>query len=343
MPVDGLKEMESVPGHKAYLSLIFRRCVLALIGANTPENTVLERRMLEHFVDVVEEYFLDLIKYLQRLTQMQRRSSPSLSDLALMLHFNQLNVLDLISEMKRTPLMEESRPVATLNALYFDPEEASLDPRQIPFFEKPRLLVQPARQRPSYIPSWMPSLPPEHTYMHSSCHSSQVRDLRSVRMSLVEEGSLAERALQRLLGDRGSSSMIELPKEPKAHHKKSILVVDGQQQEDVLEGSHSEGSPKPSDSLSNSKASTGSIRLQLHLPKPEPSSSRLSLKLSLGKKKHRDPVLGKRPRVDIVKLAHQRSREQESNMDIDSKDSKQEPSDDSLSSLFSAALASYAN
>lgn len=330
------QRLESVPGHKEYLSVIFRRCVLALIWASMPENAVLERRMIEHFVTVAEDYFLDLIKYLQRLTLIQRRSAPSLSDVALMLHFNQLNVLDLISELKRTPLMEESKPVATLNALYFDPEEASLDALQVPFFEKPKLLVQPARQRPAYIPNWMPSLPPEHTYMHTSSHYSEVKDLRSVRMSLVEEGSLAELALQRLLGDRGSSSMIELPKEPKVRHKKSILVVDGQSKEDVLESSNNSGE-------NTSKASVGSLRLQLHLPKPEPSTGKLSLKLSLGKKKSQSSIVGKRPRVDIVKLAQQRTKDLEVSMEVDTKYNEQEPLNDDLSSFYTAALSSYAN
>lgn len=209
-----------------YLSLIFRRCVLAILGARTPPDTTFERGMLEELVGQSEQYLSGLTDHLARLSSMQRRQKPSIEDLALMLFMNDINVVDLEKEAQMTPQMEESQPVNSLNSLHFDPEEAPLEPQSLPFFEHHQQLVPSSRQRPASIPEWMPPLPPNHTYMHTPSHSSTVRDLRHVRLQLVDEGRLAERALQRMLGDKGSASVIEL-KKPQANANRGAGMGEG--------------------------------------------------------------------------------------------------------------------
>lgn len=209
-----------------YLSLIFRRCVLAILGARTPPDVTFERGMLEELVGQSEEYLSGLTDHLARLSNMQRRQKPSIDDLALMLFMNDINVVDLEKEAQITPQMEESQPVNSLNSLHFDPEEAPIEPQSLPFFEHHQQLVASTRQRPPSIPEWMPPLPPNHTYMHTPSHSSAVRDLRHVRLQLVDEGRLAERALQRMLGDKGSASVIEL-KKPQIGAHRSVATEEG--------------------------------------------------------------------------------------------------------------------
>jgi len=367
--------ISAVKTERDYLSVIFRRCVLALAGSRVPEGTVFERGMLEELVVVAEQYLVGLMSHLVRIAGIQRRAMPSIGDLALLLHMNELNVLDLEREFALTPQIEETKPVSSLNSLYFDPNEEDLPFESLPFFERPHQLVAPSRQKPAYIPSWMPQLPADHTYMHTASLSSEVRDLRQVRVSLVEEGRLAEKALQRLLGDKGSSSIIDLRRpEPETAQKMVIVDKDVESGMDVDAGDEPEPAksktiePKPEpaeEPINDSPAppaqedgadapvpASKPLKLQLHIgkapstPAPEPADDdhkKLSLKLSLGKpkKKKEAGFLGKRPRsVDIVDLAR-KAGDHDSRNDPDEGGAGTTPKETPHIDSFQAALSSF--
>ena len=213
-----LVSMETpLAAHKDYLGIIFRKCVLALIGAHV-ENCTFEKGVLDELVLLAEERLLSLCTHLYRIAGMQRRTKPSIGDLALVMFLHNINSIDLEAQMRLTPELEKRRTVAALNTLHFDPELAQIDEKSMVFFEKTDSLAPTKLKRPDNVLPWMPSLPPDHTYLQTASHTSEIRNLWQVRQRLVEEGRLAERALQRLLGDKESASFVRLHDKPKQLH-----------------------------------------------------------------------------------------------------------------------------
>lgn len=200
--------------HKEYLGAIFRRCVLALVGAHA-EDCVFERGVLEQLVLLAEQRLLALGAHLHRLAEMQRRARPAVADVALLLYLHRINWVDLEREARRTPALEQLPTVHALNSLLFEPDLAELAAPARVFFDTTRSLAPATRAPPLGALPWMPPLPPDHTYLQTASHPSEVRNLWQVRQQLVEESRLAERALQRLLGDKDSASFIEFRDRPR--------------------------------------------------------------------------------------------------------------------------------
>lgn len=195
-----------VEGHKDYFQTIFRRCVAAILGSY---GTHIAPEAFEYVVLLAEMHMHELYTSLASIARIQRRSQPSLEDLALLFSQHNINASDLLHEKAvHTQYTEQ------LAALQFDPELEPVPDAATPFFDNKLHnitdIVPSKRKMPSYVPKWMPQLPPDHTYMDSPVFTNHVRSLQVLREQLVEEGRLAEQALQRLLGQGGSESLLEV-------------------------------------------------------------------------------------------------------------------------------------
>lgn len=329
-------------GHKEYLGAIFRRCVLALVGAHA-EDCVFERGVLEQMVILAEERILELGAHLKRLSEMQRRRTPSLGDVALLLFLHNINWVDLEKEAARAPQLEQMPTVHALNSLLFDPNLADIDGPARVFFDTAESLAPATRPAPIGALPWMPELPPDHTYLQTASHPSEIRNLWQVRQNLVEESRLAERALQGLLGDKDMASFIEFNEKPRkpvqmtqSEENKPVNTAQPTNEETKMSELHEikqelddlspssrqtsqqANSPAPSSQTEGSVEPVRPLKLQLHMklkpkeqaplqPTPEPKP-KLALRLSLHKpKRKREEFLGKRPRVDLVALAHKQA------------------------------------
>ncbi|KNC22634.1 hypothetical protein FF38_11315, partial [Lucilia cuprina] len=170
-----------------YLSGLFRRCCLALVGSHTGDDCKYEKAALEQIVIMAENYITSLLSQLQRITSIQRRQSPSTEDLAILFYLNDINILDLINEAQDLPRLEATVPVNALNALQFDPDIQEIPANEKVFFESSNSLAPTIRHKPSGFESWMPNLPPDHTYLQTPSYSSEIRNLWQVRQKLVHE------------------------------------------------------------------------------------------------------------------------------------------------------------
>lgn len=227
---------EEVATHCDYLPIIFRRCVAAVLGTHIHSD----RSAFERVVMLAESHLEGLFSELAKICHVQRRQEPCLEDLSVLLAVKKINLFRLDSQRTlRSDLVDE------LNQLQFALELEPLAPEAIPFYDAAqndmnlKAIVPSVHRMPPQVPKWMPPLPPDHTYMSTPQYTNRVRDLRQTREELVEEGRLAEMALQRLLGQSGSASIIELvPPEPEEAYigqNDGVEVVDNSKHDLAME------------------------------------------------------------------------------------------------------------
>lgn len=335
-----------VEGHKDYFQTIFRRCVAAILGSY---GTHIEPEAFDYIVLLAELHMHELYTSLANIAHIQRRTQPAVEDLALLFSEHNINSDDLLREKQLHTAFTEQ-----LAALQFDPELEPIPESAAAFFDTKfhniTSIVPSKRKMPNYIPKWMPPLPPDHTYMESPVFTNHVRSLQVLREQLVEEGRLAEQALQRLLGQGGSEALLEVskpvvrqrPAEPEptavaangasngASNGTSngdapssyITVVDNEPTEEPKAPEAPAEEPvktEPSNEEQPLKVKLPTLRISMGKESVRP----LSLSLSLGKPSEPTPapatptasesmpakrpktsvIFGKRPKIDIVKLA----------------------------------------
>lgn len=256
---------------EAYLRTIFRKCIAAVVASH---GVHIGRKAFELIVLLTEERMQTLYEHLGTILRMQRRRQPNIEDLALLFTLHNVNICELEYEKHL-----QSRQTQALQMLRADPELEPLAPSAAPFFEISsadiKQIVPSRRKRPQYIPKWCPQLPPDHTYMNTPMYTNHIRDLRQLRERLVEEGCYAERALQRLLGTKGSSSTIQLVEPPNSLAQLHSELDEGYIK--VLDPSTAGGALEPGaagqgDTPENKDTETSSVRAQEE-PQAIPSRS----------------------------------------------------------------------
>lgn len=208
-----------------FLQVIFRKCIAAIIGAN---GVHIDQGAFEYVVLLAELRMQELYSHLAKLSSIQRRTQPSLSDLGLLFAMHNLDPFQLERQMSLS-----GPHVDALNSFQLNPTEADIDEASQAFFDSKifeiNRIVESKQRLPSYAPEWSPALPPDHTYLASADFRNRVRGLQELHEDLVEEGHLAERALQQLLGSNGSESAIDLskPREKPRLHTVHIANANG--------------------------------------------------------------------------------------------------------------------
>lgn len=187
--------------------VIFRRCVAAIVGSH---EIVASEDAFSEICALAEVYMDTLFGKLHQLTQIQRRSQPSIADVALLLRFTGISLSELEDERK----LGSARMLDSLNSLRLNADEEPPDELEKLMVEDPELrkIVPSRAQRGSYVPAWMPAFPPDHTFKATPQYPERVSDPRRLRELIVEEGRLAESALQRLFDSR-AAVMAQLSKD----------------------------------------------------------------------------------------------------------------------------------
>jgi hypothetical protein len=173
---------------------IFQKAIAAILGS---QGINLTREAYEYICMLAEEHLLELCTRLHKVSGIQRRRSPSIGDVAMLLRFTGIRIHDLERQMHVS-----SRYIDLLNQLQVDPTEEPVPEAAKPFFDVPahssNKLV-PNRKTPGdHVPSWLPSYPSDHTFMATPQYTDRITDPRQLREKIVEEGRLAEAALRRL-------------------------------------------------------------------------------------------------------------------------------------------------
>lgn len=175
---------------------IFVRCSAAILGSKDINIT---SEALDYLVVLAEEHMQELFLTLHQISEVQRRKVPSISDIAIWMRETGQVISGLQKEMKI-----HSKYTDALNNLRVDPDPEEMDPEEAKFFAPPSLAIKkvvPSRNRLNgLLPTWMPQLPPDHTFMSTPEYTERVEDLKGLREMVVEEGRMAERALQRFVG-----------------------------------------------------------------------------------------------------------------------------------------------
>lgn len=334
-----------VEGHKDYFQTIFRRCVAAILGSY---GAHIEPEAFDYIVLLAELHMHELYTSLASIAHIQRRTQPAVEDLALLFSQHNINSDDLLREKSLHTVFTEQ-----LAALQFDPELEPIPDSAAAFFDTKfhniTSIVPSKRKMPNYVPKWMPPLPPDHTYMESSVFTNHVRSLQVLREQLVEEGRLAEQALQRLLGQGGSEALLEVEKPavrqrqpepvstngsaqkgtPNGDAPSSYITVVDQEPEEPKEPKEPKAAAEPQPAEEPVKTEPSNVEpVKVKLPTLRISMGKetarpLSLSLSLGKpsdatqssatpaapestpvkRPKTSDIFGKRPKIDIAKLA----------------------------------------
>uniref|UniRef100_A0A060TFK8 Transcription initiation factor TFIID subunit 8 n=1 Tax=Blastobotrys adeninivorans TaxID=409370 RepID=A0A060TFK8_BLAAD len=189
------KEINTESVRTETLPAIFRRAIAAILGSRQIHTNA---AAYEHISMLAEEFILNLGYHLHRATIVQRRSRPSVGDLALLMGEMGIHISDLQAERSL-----KSKYTDAFNGLQLDatPEPLSeLTKQFMSTNETAQVLMPPSKRSNESIPSWMPQFPPDHTFRATPRFNDRVTDPRQLREMLVAEGRLAEQALQQFSG-----------------------------------------------------------------------------------------------------------------------------------------------
>ncbi|KAK9471732.1 transcription factor TFIID complex subunit 8 C-term-domain-containing protein [Dipodascopsis tothii] len=140
---------------------------------------------LETVAVLAHEYLAHLFEQLHRYTAIQRRSRPSIRDLAYVCTAEGIHTGELEAEMERSAHAARPPP---------PPRPAAAAVPAPP----PALAAAPERRE--YVPAWMPDFPADHTYRATPQYTERVTSPRAIRERLIAEGNCVEAALRALTG-----------------------------------------------------------------------------------------------------------------------------------------------
>lgn len=156
---------------------------------------------LWRIADLTALYLHDLVETLHKFAELQRKSRPSKSDVALLLQAKHIEPGDLHREIERAGAFSATAQHAVARRLEAlaraTPPEEALGNEHYEIAD----LVPRSAAKPTYVPSFLPDLPPDYTYQATPQYMKRLTDMRAMRVKLVEESRLTERLLYSLADD----------------------------------------------------------------------------------------------------------------------------------------------
>ncbi|KAI3404315.2 hypothetical protein KGF56_002835 [Candida oxycetoniae] len=158
---------------------------------------------LTQLVALASNYIDDLLVQLLGYAQLQRRRKPALSDIRILFKLNNVPTRDLAHEIDTTrhfPQLyrQQIQDVMKESAVQQDESIESL-----PFFQNEHnaiaAVVPNLRKKPSYVPSYLPDLPSDYTYQSTPIYTQPLKDLKQLRIKLVEQSRMTEKYLYELI------------------------------------------------------------------------------------------------------------------------------------------------
>lgn len=253
---------------------LFSRGVAALLDSRKINTT---HSAFDHLILIAEEYLCGLIEQLKKAARIQRRTSPSISDVLILLRLSGLHVSQLDEECEKEQAMPTILPqewtdieLSMLPTVEQDSTELFLTQRGSDVAS----LIPSRKQRGAHIPNWMPPFPPDHTFMTTPSLPERVTDPRALREMIVKEGQMAEHALRRLTGviEVDENAAHDDDDEAVAEHSKNDAAVNNPKIKN-------EQALASAPTANNATASDANGHMSSTNPLPRPV---LALKLSLG-------------------------------------------------------------
>lgn len=169
----------------------------------------INKSTIDEFTILTDSFMDNLLQRLKRLTEVQRRRSPNVSDIELLLQEGIVDLSGLNESYDQCNLLQQLSPkreaqLSQIKSLGEQLERKTvLEPsNSLEWIDK----VTKRKLTRDYIPKWMPVLPPEHTWKSSPRFTERVRDPKILRERLVVEGRLGEKALEHIVVNESQSA-----------------------------------------------------------------------------------------------------------------------------------------
>lgn len=165
-----------------------------------PMNAEISKFAFDYLLLLIEDQLNDMIGFLRKSSNIQRRELIAKADLQLFLEGFNLSPSDLdlqhqisqyYSEVYRKELAALHSLQETVSEAVVEDEGASQDVINS--------LVPPNNPLAKKVPKWMPTLPPDHTYRFTPQYNHPITDETVIRRKIVDEGKMSEIALSHLL------------------------------------------------------------------------------------------------------------------------------------------------
>lgn len=192
----------------------FRKIVGLLVTSlkNSPKYS---QDFVDELADLTSQYLHVLVTSLHKFTEAQRHLKPGVSDLQMCLSTQSITPNDLYTEYERTldipnnfkkhAATIEKQVEVLLRDYYADNYNLEKDDPSLVFHANEQYeiaaLVPRQSQRPAYIPAYLPDLPPDYTYQNTGSYMETVKELKQIKLRLVEESRLNEKSLYKLIED----------------------------------------------------------------------------------------------------------------------------------------------
>ncbi|KAI5952274.1 hypothetical protein KGF54_003140 [Candida jiufengensis] len=219
--------------------LQFTKVIAVLLNSR---NYQFSETFLKQITELATRYLNTIIFNLLEYTQLQRRKQPSISDINILLKLHEISSEDLFEEVLKSKKFQNHQQIKQiLNSKQkpFDYTESSL-----PFFQNEHYaitnVVPNLKVKPNYIPHYLPDLPPDYTYQSTDIYSEPLTDLKELRIKLVEESRLTEKALYKLI----ENDEVESNKKLKFENELKELLQKQKSIKEVLEEDPQPKEPK---------------------------------------------------------------------------------------------------
>ncbi|QLL34685.1 hypothetical protein HG536_0H00600 [Torulaspora globosa] len=165
-----------------------------------PMNAEISKFAFDYLLLLVEEQLNDMIGFLHKSSNIQRRELVAKADLQLFLEGFNLSPSDLELQQQISQHYSKiyRKELAALHSLQETVSEAIAEDEGTSQ-DVINSLVPPNNPLAKSVPKWMPILPPDHTYRFTPQYNHPITDETVIRRKIVEEGKLSEVALSHLL------------------------------------------------------------------------------------------------------------------------------------------------
>lgn len=177
----------------------------------------INKSTIDEFSILTDSFMDNFVQRLKRLSEIQRRRSPNISDIELLLNEGIVDLVGLNESFNDCKLLQElslKNPKRATNLSQIEFLGKKLE-SETPIETQPDLgwydRITKRKLTREYIPKWMPQLPPEYTWKSTPRFTERVRDPRILRERLVVEGRLGEKALEHIVVNESPLDPINSP------------------------------------------------------------------------------------------------------------------------------------
>lgn len=165
-----------------------------------PMNAEISKFAFDYLMLLIEDQLNDMIGFLHKSSNIQRRELIAKVDLELFLEGFNISPTDLELQWQISQHYGKiyGSEMETLHSLREVTSVGAIENEGISQ-EVVNALVPPSNPLMNIVPKWLPALPPDHTYRFTPQYNRPITDETLIRRKIVEEGKQSEVALLHLL------------------------------------------------------------------------------------------------------------------------------------------------